>query len=85
MLYTTGQLLWKLLRISAGFVLIIGGLILSLPGIPGPGLLLVVLGLGILGQHFHWAHRINVYMKEKWHEFRNRGKATTTQQETHHG
>ena len=42
----------------AGFGLIIFGLVLSIPGIPGPGLLVVFLGLLVLASEFHWARRL---------------------------
>lgn len=45
------------LRIVAGFVLILVGLFLALPGVPGPGLVVVVLGLALLADHFTWARR----------------------------
>jgi hypothetical protein len=43
------------LGVVCGFVLLFAGLILALPGIPGPGIPLVVLGLVILSSHFSWA------------------------------
>jgi uncharacterized protein (TIGR02611 family) len=41
-----------------GVLLILAGLALSLPGVPGPGLLLVVLGLGLLALEFDRAERL---------------------------
>ena len=46
-----------LLKIAAGFVLLIAGGLLALPGIPGPGIPLMLLGLVLLSAHFHWARR----------------------------
>lgn len=40
-----------------GGVVVVAGVVLSLPGIPGPGLLVVFLGLGILSLEFAWAER----------------------------
>lgn len=54
-----------ILRISAGFFLIAAGLVLSLPGVPGPGFLLIFLGLVLLAEHFHWARRARDWAKEK--------------------
>jgi hypothetical protein len=48
-----------------GFILMFGGAILSIPGIPGPGLLLVVAGLALLGREFHWARRANEWLLEQ--------------------
>ena len=45
-------------RIAAGTVLIVVGAVLSLPLVPGPGLLLVVFGLGFLSHEFEWARKL---------------------------
>lgn len=42
----------------AGFSLIILGLVLSIPGVPGPGLLIAFVGLVVLAKEFHWARRL---------------------------
>jgi uncharacterized protein (TIGR02611 family) len=42
----------------AGFVVLLGGIVLSLPFVPGPGLLLVAIGLGMLALEFAWAERL---------------------------
>jgi len=42
----------------AGFVVLLGGIVLSLPFVPGPGLLLVAVGLGMLALEFAWAERL---------------------------
>lgn len=49
-------------RVVVGLVLMLGGALLSVPGIPGPGLLLVVGGLALLGREFHWARRANEWL-----------------------
>ena len=43
---------------AAGFAVMLTGLILSLPFVPGPGLLLVAIGLGMLALEFAWAERL---------------------------
>jgi uncharacterized protein (TIGR02611 family) len=51
----------KLYRITVaivGFAVIILGLLLSLPGVPGPGLLLIAVGLGLLALEFDRAERL---------------------------
>ena len=55
----------RVLRITAGFVLLLLGLIMMLPGIPGPGFLLILAGLGILAIDFVWAHRLRTYLKDR--------------------
>lgn len=41
-----------------GMIVVLAGLALSLPGIPGPGLLLVAVGLGMLALEFDRAERL---------------------------
>ena len=85
MIRSTGYLLWRLLRIITGFALLIAGIVLSVPLVPGPGLLLVVLALGVLSRDFHWAERIRLYLHNKWHELRNRQGNVDQTRENHHG
>jgi hypothetical protein len=40
-----------------GFVLILAGLALAAPGIPGPGFLVIIAGLAVLGTEYAWARR----------------------------
>jgi multisubunit Na+/H+ antiporter MnhB subunit len=42
----------------AGTLLILAGLLLSLPGVPGPGLVVVAIGLGMLALEFDPAERL---------------------------
>lgn len=72
MIRTTGYLLWRLCRIICGIALLLLGLVLSMPGIPGPGIVLVVLGLGVLSHHFSWAEKIHTRLKAMWHEVLSR-------------
>lgn len=48
----------KRLRIVGGFLLLCTGAILALPGIPGPGIAFILLGLLILSDHFAWASKL---------------------------
>ncbi|HEX2032256.1 MAG TPA: PGPGW domain-containing protein [Actinomycetota bacterium] len=41
----------------AGFAMVLAGLILSLPLVPGPGFLLIIGGLALLATEFAWAER----------------------------
>jgi hypothetical protein len=71
-------LLWRLCRIICGFVLLVLGLFLSIPGIPGPGIVLIVLSFGILSHDFHWAKKIHTSLEQRWHKILQRWKNTTT-------
>ncbi|WJL97161.1 TIGR02611 family protein [Microbacterium sp. ET2] len=50
-----------------GGVLALGGLILV--PLPGPGWLIVFLGLAVLGTEFHWARRIAAWLKRQLDRF----------------
>ena len=45
-------------RIVLGLALVILGVVLALPGVPGPGLLVIFVGLTVLGGEFEWARRL---------------------------
>ncbi|HEY3296580.1 MAG TPA: PGPGW domain-containing protein [bacterium] len=51
-------------RIVMGFTVILIGLVLSIPGIPGPGILIIVGGLAILATEYVWARRYLNRIKE---------------------
>ena len=53
------------LRIVTGFLLLIIGVILAFPGIPGPGIPIALLGLLILSDHFTWAKRALGWARNK--------------------
>jgi hypothetical protein len=52
-------------RVVAGMLLLVGGAVLSVPLVPGPGVLLVVAGLALLGREFHWARRVNDWLRRQ--------------------
>jgi hypothetical protein len=52
-------------RVVVGLLLLLGGAVLSMPLIPGPGILLVVGGLALLGREFHWARRVNEWLRRQ--------------------
>ena len=45
---------------------------MALPGIPGPGIAVAILGLIILAEHFHWARRLLAYFKQKAERLKQR-------------
>ena len=55
----------RILRITSGIVLLLVGVIMMIPGIPGPGFLLVIAGLSILAVDFVWAHRLKMHLKDR--------------------
>lgn len=64
MLNRAGNLLWRTGRMIGGVVLLLVGIVLSLPGIPGPGIVVVVVGLGLLSSEFDWANRLYSRLKK---------------------
>jgi hypothetical protein len=53
------------LRIVAGVALMACGAVLAVPMVPGPGILLLLGGLALLGQEFHWARRMNLWLRRQ--------------------
>lgn len=62
----------KPLRIVAGFAVLIAGVILALPLVPGPGFALILLGLVLLAEHYVWPRKIIDWLKRKWSAFREK-------------
>jgi len=56
----------RIVKVILGFLLIVVGLLLSIPGVPGPGLALVALGLLLLSEQFPWARRILEWAKGRF-------------------
>lgn len=64
------------LKLVAGFALLFVGAVLALPGVPGPGILIIVLGLLLLSERFLWARRLLAWSRVKLRQIRRkeRGK-----------
>jgi len=45
-------------RLVLGLALVLAGVVLAIPGVPGPGLLIVFVGLTVLSTEFEWARRL---------------------------
>ncbi len=54
----------RVARITAGVVVLVAGLIMAIPGVPGPGLLVIFIGLSILAVDFVWAHRLKTKIRD---------------------
>ena len=52
------SLAYRVAFAAAGFAVVAAGVVLSLPLVPGPGFLLVAIGLGMLALEFDWAERL---------------------------
>lgn len=60
----------KVYRTVLGFLLIFIGLILSIPLVPGPGFVVIALGIVVLSEHFTWAKRLVDWAKRKIEGYR---------------
>lgn len=67
--FKTLQQAWRALRIVAGFVLLAVGIVLLVG--PGPGWLVILLGLGLLAVDFAWARRLLNRLKQEGARLRN--------------
>ncbi len=45
--------------IGIGLIIVLAGLLMTVPGMPGPGLLIIPIGLAILSAEFAWARYLN--------------------------
>ena len=59
-------------RIAGGIVLVLVGGVLSLPLVPGPGLLIAFGGLTVLSGEFEWARRLRDRMLAPLHRLTGR-------------
>jgi Putative transmembrane protein (PGPGW) len=53
------------LGVVIGFLLVFVGSALAIPGVPGPGIPIALLGLVILSSHFSWAKTLLDWAKQK--------------------
>ena len=65
MFLKTVQQAKRFFKILAGFTIILMGLVLSIPGVPGPGFLTILAGLAILAGEFVWAERVLNRLKKE--------------------
>src|SRR5919109_3299335 len=44
--------------VALGVLIVCAGIILTLPGVPGPGIVTIIFGVGFLALEFDWAERL---------------------------
>lgn len=71
MLIKTLKLAKRIILVVFGFTLLVIGLVLSIPGIPGPGFLVILGALAILAVEFVWARNLLKRFKEQGTRFRD--------------
>jgi hypothetical protein len=64
----------RLLRITAGLLLMLIGVILMLPGVPGPGFVPLLIGLSLLAADFEWARRLRERIMAQARKLRDKAR-----------
>jgi len=59
------RIIWRILIGVVGSVVILAGIGISIPGIPGPGFLVILAGLAILATEFSAPRRFLRYLRNK--------------------
>jgi uncharacterized protein (TIGR02611 family) len=57
-------------RIVLGAVLVLLGIVLALPLVPGPGVLFIFGGLTVLSTEFDWARRLSDWLRATFRRMR---------------
>jgi uncharacterized protein (TIGR02611 family) len=63
MLFRTIDQVWRFFKVLAGFTLLLVGVVMFFT--PGPGWLVILLGLTLLAAEFVWARRLMNHMKDR--------------------
>jgi len=62
-MYITKEQLHKAAVLVAGIIIILAGLVMSVPLVPGPGIVVIGLGFALLATKFPWAKKIWMRMQ----------------------
>jgi len=65
MIIKTLKIAKRWIMIVFGFTLLLIGILLAIPGVPGPGVLIVWAGLAILAVEFIWARKLLKKFKDQ--------------------
>ena len=63
MFFRTIDQVWRFFKVLAGFTLLLIGIVMFFT--PGPGWLVILLGLTLLAAEFVWARRLMNHMKDQ--------------------
>jgi len=63
MFFRTIDQVWRFFKVLAGFTLLLVGFVMFFT--PGPGWLVILLGLTLLAAEFVWARRLMNHMKDQ--------------------
>ena len=56
-LHKQRNILHRISIVIIGVLIVLAGIVMSGPGVPGPGIVTIILGLGFLALEFDWAER----------------------------
>ena len=56
-LHKQRNMLHRIAIVIIGVLIVLAGIVMSGPGVPGPGIVTIILGLGFLALEFDWAER----------------------------
>lgn len=62
----------RLGRVVVGLVLLAVGIVLALPLVPGPGIVVMAIGVGLLSHEFEWARRLRSWVQGEVDRLRSR-------------
>jgi uncharacterized protein (TIGR02611 family) len=57
-------------RVLAGIILLVAGVAMLF--LPGPGILAIFIGITFLAHEFHWARRVQSWMKNRYEHLKER-------------
>jgi uncharacterized protein (TIGR02611 family) len=52
------NVLHRAATVALGVLIVCAGIVLTLPGVPGPGIVTIIFGVGFLALEFDWAERL---------------------------
>ena len=76
MILRTVEQVRRIFRIVAGFTLLLAGVVMIVT--PGPGWLVILLGLGLLAAEFVWARRLMDRIKREGDRLKDLGRSIVT-------
>lgn len=76
MILRTVEQVRRIFRIVAGFTLLLAGVVMIVT--PGPGWLVILLGLGLLAAEFVWARRLMDRIKREGDRLKDLGRSFVT-------
>ena len=56
-LHKQRNILHRIAIVIIGVLIVLAGIVMSGPGVPGPGIVTIIIGLGFLALEFDWAER----------------------------